>query len=883
MEKRILEFIKAQLNDLSRTSTSTNLLYRQGHSLYLNGQCTRLSASENHFEFSVNDKYGDYLVKIDSGDRLTSSCECEAGNLCRHQAAAMMQLHELIKIDQEDIPAAGIKYTRSGMIKRVVEERKNKALHAHYTIQYADNIFGEHLLTNERGIQYKLTFRDIDRRHGYCSCPDYKTNKLGTCKHLIFAFDKFLKNQEMIPDTLPKYPFVEVFLNPFRDYKISWFYPEKIFGELAELFYRYFGNKKYIEDQDAETLLGFFNNLDKHKQILVRPEVYEKVDKISGIFALRRIEETHKPDFSKLKTQLLPYQQQGVEFATFKKGAVIADEMGLGKALQAIAIATMKKEIFGFSKTLIICPAILKPQWKKEIEMLTGEIAALVEGSKEERQKIYSRANTYFNIVSYETVMRDKEIISRVPVDFIILDEAERIKNYASPTSAVIKSIPRKHALVLTGSPIETELINLYSVILFVDPDLLSPLWEFSYQHCYFDSQTKNTVVGYYDLQELKQKLNAIFIRRERQEVIKQLPNISQINIPVKLSAHQKKMHLKYARSVLDIYNKKIISSFDKQKTMQLAKKMRMLANSTFLVDDATNVSPKLDELQHILLYKLHLKKNKQKVVIFTEWDKMINIISRMLRVNKIIFMEAFQKNSEEEQKKLFSRFENNNECSVFICPPQAAGIINLAGVNTIINMEVSCNKTEKNHQLGSIDSLSKRNVNLTIINLIAENSIEAKLAEGLKMDVDLPESLNQSFAGEKLAEHPGMLHKNFIDALKDTIEQIILTDEPSGHEPSTHTGQMSLNFTSDEETEDATDSFLDTDEKIDKLNETSQKDELGRIDNREIEGILKSGVDFLSQLLRISTGKQINLREDKLSFDPDTGEIILKFKIPKS
>ena len=228
--------IKKQLQELSHRSGSSNLIYRQGHSLYLNGQCTRLSSSENHFEFSVNDKYGDYLVKIDTGDTLTATCECEAGTICRHRAAALLQLHELIKIDEEEIPASGIKYTRSGMIKRVVEERKTKALRANYTIQYADNAYGEHLLTNERGIQYKLTFRDIERRHGYCSCPDYKTNKLGTCKHLIFAFEKYLKDPELEKEPLPKYPFIEVFLNPFRDYKISWFYPEKIFGEVAELF-----------------------------------------------------------------------------------------------------------------------------------------------------------------------------------------------------------------------------------------------------------------------------------------------------------------------------------------------------------------------------------------------------------------------------------------------------------------------------------------------------------------------------------------------------------------------------------------------------------------------------------------------------------------------
>ncbi|MFP4471989.1 MAG: SNF2-related protein, partial [Bacteroidales bacterium] len=591
--------IKQQLNSLSRQSaTSAGLAFRQGQSLYVNGQCSPLSMADRHYEFSVDDKYRDYLVKIDANENIHSSCTCSTAPMCRHRVAALMQLHELLKIESEDISAPGIRYTRKGMIKRVIEERKEKARLASYRIEFADNIFGEHILTNERGISYNLTFRDIERRHGYCSCPDYRTNKLGTCKHLIHAFENLQDHPGLIPEQLPEYPFIEVFLNPFRDNKISWFYPEKLTGEIAELFYRYFGNNKFVEDEEVERLVGFFRNAEKHKQILVRPEVHRKVEQISEKAALERLKKERKPDFSLIKADLFPYQVEGVEFATFKTGAVIADEMGLGKTVQAIATAVMKKDIFGFGRTLIVCPATIKFQWKSEIEQYTNEKAVVVEGTPEEREKIYRDEEAYFLVVNYETLIRDHAIILKNPPDFIILDEAQRIKNYASVTSAALKAIPKKHALVITGTPIESRLIDLYSIILFVEPELLSPLWEFSYQHCYFDQIQKNRIVGYYDLQELNRKLTRVMLRREKHQVIGQLPKISEINIPVKLHPYQQKQHIELAREAITVYRKKILTTYDIQRMVVLVKKMRMLGDSTFLIDDSTNISPKLDELR---------------------------------------------------------------------------------------------------------------------------------------------------------------------------------------------------------------------------------------------------------------------------------------------
>src|SRR5699024_5299254 len=122
-----------------------------------------------------------------------------------------------------------------------------------------------------------------------------------------------------------------------------------------------------------------------------------------------------------------------------RKGAIIADEMGLGKTLQALTTAIFKKEIFGFQRTLIIGPASLKAQWKNEIEKFTNEKAVIAEGRPEERAEIYRNSDAYFTIINYETVLRDGREINKADFDFIILDEAQRIKNFETLTANAIK------------------------------------------------------------------------------------------------------------------------------------------------------------------------------------------------------------------------------------------------------------------------------------------------------------------------------------------------------------------------------------------------------------------------------------------------------------
>ncbi|GHU14706.1 hypothetical protein FACS1894161_5420 [Spirochaetia bacterium] len=234
------------------------------------------------------------------------------------------------------------------------------------------------------------------------------------------------------------------------------------------------------------------------------------------------MEKETKPDFSLLKAELFPYQKEGISFALFRRAAIIADEMGLGKTIQAIGTAVLKKQIFGFRKALIVCPATLKSQWKKEIEKFSPEKALILYGIPEKRKNQYLSEEYFFFIINYETVLRDAAAINHADFDILILDEAQKIKNYETKTASAVKRIKAKHSLVITGTPIENRLVDIYSIINTIDPHYLGPLWEFSYKHCLFDPDKPNKISGYYDLRDLNKRLSEILIRREKHTVLQQ-------------------------------------------------------------------------------------------------------------------------------------------------------------------------------------------------------------------------------------------------------------------------------------------------------------------------------------------------------------------------
>lgn len=879
-------------------------VYAKGVRLYELASCQVLTHSKNYWDILISSiDQEDELQEIDTEirinfneDRIYPSHKTKEVAWTPEAVAALKEVEFILKNDAPKTQSSGKMYTREGMIKRVMDERRDKALKAEYSIKFADNIYGEHILTNERGVKFKITLRDFESQTGYIDNMDLRTNKLGTTKHIMYAFDAIKAKPRVFKKMDKTYPFVEIYLDPLNDYQITWHYPHPLTPAAEKLIKKYFGSKKVLPAQKVKAFSGFLQEAKRFAKIKIRPEVEQKVQKAWDNALLEEVSKGAKLDFNFMKAKLFPYQKKGVAFAVFREGAILADEMGLGKTIQSIATAILKKKYFGFKKCLIICPASLKEQWKREIEKFSKEKAIVIEGLPKERSELYLKSDAYFVITNYESVLRDLLDINKMGPDFVILDEAQRIKNFSTITAQNIKRIQKKHALAITGTPIENRLTDLYSIMQFVEPDLLTPLWEFSYQHCLFDEIKKDKITGYYNLNQLKERLQPYLLRREKANVLKELPNVTEITVPVNMSPTQADYHASFAKGVSQILHKKFISQFDLQRLMLLLANMRMVCDSSFLIDKESEDSPKLDELEHILLEKIDIKNSTRKVIIFSEWTQMLHMIGKMLQRNGIGYAQLSGKVAVKNRGLLVKKFETDENCKVFLSTEAGGSGLNLQVADTVINFELPWNPAKKNQRIGRIDRIGQQNKQLTVINLITQNSIEISIAAGLHLKQSLFDGVLSTAKGPDFVDFSNTGKAQFLVELEQMLAALNQGEQPDGEQAETEQEKQQP-----EATIDSIDEVVA--EQIDAVNEVNeileQRDVAASKDNSHgsakssetrsagqsseaLEKVLNNGMEFLSGLLQMATGNAMGLENKKVEIDKQTGEVVMRFKLPK-
>lgn len=858
-----------------------------GEIMFNNNDCQVLSQSAIRFELFVDsaDSKSAKECSLDIVDEdLIPSVNGERTGWERVSYACLLEVENELKFLDPKESVEHKKYTREGMIKRVLLERRQKSDKAKYRIKWAANIYGDHLLTNENDIKYKLFLRDFENETGYSDSMDSRLNKLGTTKHIMFAFQQLKDNQQLYVQLDKTCPFVEVFCDPGNDYRISWFYPNRLPIDEQLLISRYFKKATYIEDEDLKHFLGFLEESADFPMIHIRPEVREKVEKAFEQDMLLELSKEWTPDFSGIKIDLFPYQKEGIEFALFRKAAIIADEMGLGKTVQAIGTALLKKKVFGFKKVLVVCPASLKSQWKNEIEKFSNEKALIVEGLPKDRGRQYLDTEHLFFIVNYETILRDQLAINKAGIDLLILDEAQRAKNYETKTASSIKRLASKHVLIITGTPIENRLIDIFSIVSIIDPQFFGPLWEFSYQHCLFDPERRDKINGYYNLQQLNRKLEQILIRREKRKVIDQLPNVQQTNIPVSLSPLQADYHAGYAKGIANIIRKKYLTPYDLQRLQLLLANMRMVCDSTYLIDEETNESPKLEELKYILLEKLDVPNSDRKIIIFSEWVKVHKLIGKMLRENNIGFVELNGSVPVKLRGELIKKFEDNAHCKVFLSTEAGGSGLNLQVADTLINFELPWNPAKKNQRIGRIDRLGQKSNKLTILNFITRNSIEQQIASGLLIKQSLFDGVLDSSSTTNYVDFSSKGRSQFIQQLEEFItetEKIPMDIDLEEVVTLAGTPENLSEVLQEADDIDLTEELFEADTETVQEVKPASHQTVAEEKAQEIEQVMNNGMQFLAGLFKMSTGKDLGISGQSVEINKETGEIVMKFKLP--
>ena len=374
-------------------------------------------------------------------------------------------------------------------------------------------------------------------------------------------------------------------------------------------------------------------------------------------------------------------------------------------------------------------------------------------------------------------------------------------------------------------------------------------------------------------------------IRREKRNVLDQLPNVQQIDIPVALAREQAEYHASYANGIARIIRKKFLTAYDLQRLQLLLSCMRMVCDSTYLIDEKTNVSPKMDELKDILFEQLNLRNNHRKVIIFSEWVKVHKLIGQMLRQNKIGFVELSGKVPVKSRGDLIRKFENSPECQIFLSTEAGGAGLNLQVADTLINFELPWNPAKKNQRIGRIDRLGQMSSKLTIYNLITRNSIEQQIAAGLMVKQNLFDGVLDSGSKTDYVDFSSKGRSQFIDQMEAFINSI------EGEE-----GADDISHDTHEEVFEQEEVFAEDLELMDFRDEDADKRQTETIDvskqqkdipvtreskTDELEQVMTSGMQFLAGLYKMSTGKDLGLDDRQIKINRETGEVTMTFKLP--
>jgi len=608
-------------------------------------------------------------------------------------------------------------------------------------------IFSEFTVTNPKtGGEYRVAIRGQRIGDNYCSCPDFSVNTLGTCKHIEFTLAKLERKRggkKAFKDGFrPVYS--EVYLRYGAKREVIFRPGTKCPKSLAELVSRYFNKHGILRTQGY---LRFDTLMKKAGAIKHDLRCYE--DTIEFVAQVRDGDRLKKrigkafPSGAKstafrklLKASLYPYQREGALFAAKAGRSLLADDMGLGKTVQAIAAVEILAKTVGLERVLIICPTSLKHQWKQEIEKFSDRSAQVVEGSLMKRANLYSD-DSFYKIINYEIVHRDLELIHKWSPEMIILDEAQRIKNWKTRRAQSVKKLDSKYALVLTGTPLENRLEELYSIVEFIDRFHMGPMFRFLAEHQHTDEVGK--VIGYRNLSQIAKSLEPILVRRTKKQVLKELPERLDKNYFVPMTAQQMKHHEENQETVARIVAKwrklRFLPDTDQRILMIALQNMRMSCNSTYLLDKKTDFGIKADELISVL--DEIFEQPDAKVVIFSQWLGTHKILQDRLKLSKCNHVLFHGSIPSPKRKDLIRQFKDDSDCRVFLSTDAGGVGLNLQNASAVINMDLPWNPAVLEQRIGRIHRLGQHKP-VRVVNFVAQGTIEHGMLELLSFKQSL-------------------------------------------------------------------------------------------------------------------------------------------------
>ncbi len=642
-------------------------------------------------------------------------------------------------------------------IQEQIERRRKRAKEGIAAIENRGQhaVYSVFDVTSQSKQTYRVQIRSLTELLNSCTCADYQTNLLGTCKHIEAVL---LHLKESLGDTWEQLaaestPVCQIFLHHALETTVRITLPLPDSPKIRDTLASYFDSDGILTGSVTHTLPALLQDLEdlppKQRDVVqIVPAVERYLARMQDIEAIERQKtwfleqiEQGRRSLNLLSSPLYPYQQEGAMHLAFGRRAMLADDMGLGKTVQAIAAAGLLHQLRDIQRVLVVCPASLKHQWAREINRFTSFSTSVIEGNIEARRENYLHPG-FFNIINYELVLRDEDDLRRLKPDLIILDEAQRIKNWRTKTADAVKRLRSPYAFVLTGTPLENRLDELYSIFQFIDPNILGPLWRFNQR--FFQVERRDTgsykVLGYKNLDELRGIISPYVLRRVRDEVLEDLPERLDSNFFVPMTDPQWNAYEEYRTTVAKLIataRRRPLTPKEQQILLGALVKMRLICNALALHDphlsdqEREKTSPKLQELAEILDDQVAGNGNGHKAILFSQWTNMLHLTYPLLERLNLGHVTLSGDVPTPKRGPLIEKFFNDDKCKIFLSTDAGGVGLNLQAASLVVNLDLPWNPAVLDQRIARAHRHGQPHT-VNVINLVAKGTIEERMLDTL-------------------------------------------------------------------------------------------------------------------------------------------------------
>ncbi len=470
--------------------------------------------------------------------------------------------------------------------------------------------------------------------------------------------------------------------------------------EWIEKMERYFRAGQLSKDSLKISKLKFtlvdelFDGIDNEEIV---KELVEKRNRLSSFEDIKKVEVPVG-----IKATLRDYQKEGLNWLTFlnefKWGGILADDMGLGKTVQILSFlqarASQSKKA-----SLVVIPTTLLFNWQHEIEKFTTDLKILMHYGAN-RQKDSSHFKDYdIVITTYGMMINDVEFLSKYRFDYVILDESQAIKNAESQRYKAACTLKAANRIAMTGTPIENNTFDLYAQMNFLNPGLLGNPKHFKDNYSMPIDRDRDPERA----AELQRIIKPFVLRRTKEQVAKELPPKTEDVIFCEMGTEQRKVYDAFRNKYRDFLLGKIEDDGlgkSKMYVLEGLTKLRQICDSPELLNEEEsygNESIKIDELvRHITD-----KTGKHKVLIFSQFVKMLNLIRDRLEDKQISFEYLDGQSSQKEREQSVNHFQNDESCRVFLISLKAGGTgLNLTAADYVYLVDPWWNPAVENQAI---------------------------------------------------------------------------------------------------------------------------------------------------------------------------------------